>query len=182
MSRTTIHKFPEQGPNEDFAEFRNSHRSAMFIWQAMFKRYIAKTNNDMEWGMYFMSSNGKMQQVWDLARKMFVPIDERIVMMTTFDKVLVRRSEISGVIDAMHEFERKYPGDSSILEQVSALEKLAQDETCFAVGWTQTSLSGDAWWVYEEAQDDSRRYDLSRDSDHWFLFDALEESYGTSDS
>lgn len=93
--------------------------------------------------------------------------------MSTFDKVMVRQEHIPLVISAFKEFSSKY-GDSSLPEQVVALEGVVGDETCFAVCWTQTSVADDIWHIYEDG--DMRMYNISIDTGHWFMFDNAPEA------
>ena len=62
---------------------------------------------------------------------------------------------------------------AQIPQETALLQKLAEDRVCYAVCWNQTSVS-DTWYVRDDDEEDSRLYDISKDEDHWFLFDELE--------
>lgn len=168
MSYTTIYKVPEKGEIENYAEFKNSHRGAFNVWTEMARRYLG-----ME--MLPMFRDGGMRPIWDLARNPEIPENDRIVMMSTFDRVMVKREDLPRLIEAFRDFGSRFePG--SLLEQAKALEKLVSDSTCYAVCWNQTSVNSDHWQIGEgdpEVEDDYklRMYDISKDTDHWFMFD-----------
>lgn len=168
MSYVTIHKMPESGAIEEYVEIHNSWLGAMYIWESMYLRYISLGVYDMA-QVHINMMNRDMQKVWDLAKNEQIPLAFRIVLITTFDKVIVRRSDLPRVISAFSDFLMAFNGDNNLVEQMNALRELSKDETCYAVCWTQTSVADDIWRVYEVENDDSRWYDVSRDTGHWFL-------------
>ena len=97
-------------------------------------------------------------------------LSEKITLATTFDWVMVRRADVPSVVDAFREFNliNNCTADTSLWEQSQALENLVLDDDCYAVCWTQTSVT-DAWYMPTDDGEDSRMYDLSRDNKHWFL-------------
>jgi len=113
-----------------------------------------------------------MQPVWDLAEDERVPFELRIVLMSTFDNVMVKRADLPTVATAFEEYWRFFADGGHLDEQAKKLRELAEDETCYAVCWNQTSVNCDTWRVYDADEDDNRQrfYDMSRDTGHWFLF------------
>lgn len=168
MSYTTIYKVPEKGEIENYAEFKNAWRGALNVWTEMAKRYLG-----ME--MLPMFREGGMRPVWDLSEDPEIPENDRIVMASTFDNVMVEREDLPRLVEAYRDFATRFePG--SLLEQAEVLEKLAADPTCFAVCWNQTSVNSDTWMKPEgdpDIEDDYRlrMYDISKDNGHWFLFE-----------
>lgn len=167
MSYVTIHKVPEVGAIESYAEAENAWLGAMYIWESMYLRYVSKGVYDLD--QVRMNMHRNMQSVWDLAKDEQIPLEFRIVLTTTFDKVMVRRADLPRVIGAFSSFRLAFGGDNNLGQQQKALRELLNDETCYAVCWTQTSVADDIWMVYEQEKDDHRWYDLSRDTGHWFL-------------
>lgn len=175
MSYTIVHKVPETGGITEGFEIHNAWLGAMHIWESMYWRYVhVGARDEFSFGMMMTRDLDKpngIKRVWDLAKETRVPIDERIVLTTTFDGVMVKREHLPRLAEAFRVFIRSgHDNTSNISLQIQAYDKLALDETCYAVCWTQTSVAGDAWLVYEEDKDDHRPYDISRDSKHWFLF------------
>ncbi len=166
MSYTELYKVPAKGEIEFCAEFHNASRGAMLVWMNLGKAYGT-------WGSILM-----MRPTWDLHKDSRLPVEYRIVMKVTFDNGMVRRENLPRLIMAIRKYAERFdPG--TLLEQAEKLEELAQDESCFAVCWNQTSVNADAWWIPddhpEKGDDNWRRYDISRDTGHWFLFDGMKD-------
>jgi len=177
MSYTELVGFKEGKP-ELSEEIRNAFRGAMAIWTILDEThlppYYASWDPDkrISRASAMMDPNA-IKEVWALANDEKVPIDERLVLGTTFDKVLVKRENLPRLIEAFKNFEKKYPDQSSISEQTVILETFFEDENVMAVGWNQTSVSDDAWSVYEE--DEQIPYDINTMEGHWFLFENFKE-------
>ncbi len=164
MSYTTLYKVPENGEIEDYAEFKNAYQGAFNVWSEMAKAYL---------GMEHSPMFGSMKPIWDMADDDRALLNDRIVLASTFDWVMVKREHLSVVADAMDDFGKRYePGH--LPEQAKKLRELTQDKSCYAVCWCQTSVT-DMWnraCVGNDGET-SRLYDVSRDNDHWFLFDDI---------
>ena len=172
MSYTTLYLVPESGEIRTYREYRNAFRSAWLVWDTMSKMYLHKD------AIEFVISNrydDALQPVWDLWKNPNVPMSHRLVMASTFDRVMVRRKNLTRLADAYDQYSKEVKDPGHILIMADDLRILADDPACFAACWCQTSVSSDIWYVRESLEDDSRLYDVSRDSDHWFLFDAFEE-------
>ena len=112
-------------------------------------------------------------QIWDLFENESISMDDRIVLGTTLDRVLVRRNEIGKVIHAF----RNFQGITNLKEQTDILSKLMQDESISAVGWNQTSVNADTWMTAGGLSDNDEGrlpYNYQKQDDHWWLFDELE--------
>lgn len=165
MSYTTMYAVPESGEIYEVADFKNAFRSAFLAWDQLSQRYLGK-------GVALKMASGKgMQEVWDISKNQQVSIAHRVVMMMTFDKVMVKRENFERLASAIDEYARMFDA-GTLTEQASKIRELLQDETVFAVCWNQTSVSYPVWCI-DTDNDEGRMYDLSRDSDHWFLFDKL---------
>jgi hypothetical protein len=183
MSYTIVHKVPQTGAIATGFDIQNAWLGAMHIWERMYWRYCHVGRHDeYAFGMVMtrdLDRKDSLKQVWDLAKRseptilhpFTVPLNDRIVLATTFDKVMVKREHLPRLIEAFHAFMTSHGGTDNMRKQVQAFEKLSKDEECYAVCWTQTSVVADAWMVYEPDEDDHRQYDISIDTGHWFLFD-----------
>lgn len=168
MSFTILFKVPESGEIEEYVRYQNAFQGAFNIWEEMTGHYL---------GLPTVPMFGNMQPVWDLAESERVPLNDRIVMLSTFDNVMVRRENLPTLIAAFRDFATRFdPGH--LLAQAAALEKLVDDPTCYAVCWNQTSVNGDMWLEPSGEVDEYdypiyRLYDISKDTGHWFLFDEI---------
>lgn len=169
MSSTTLFKVPERGEIYPYAEFKNSYLGAYTVWEEMGRAYLGL--NIISMGM------GELRPIWDLWKNEKVLLNDRIVMAATFDRVMVRRDFLPRVATAMDDFAARHsPGH--LLYQAEKLRELATLANCFAICWNQTSVNGGAWMTETEERDEYgekiwRYYDVSKDTDHWFLFDEL---------
>lgn len=169
MSYTTLYLVPIEGEIETYAEFRNSYRSAFLVWSNMSEKYLQKPLSTI----ISLNDLNPLQEAWDLWKNPHVLIEDRIVMAATFDKVMVRRTEIPRLIDAILSYITRFDG-GNLVDMIDKLRELKDNRVCYAVCWNQTSVS-DVWSIYNEETEESRMYDVSRDKNHWFLFDELEK-------
>ncbi len=196
MSYTEIYGFDKDGNAYLQAEIHNSWRGAMAIWGILEERYLPSYIPDYikhaNWyspEMSFddvvvrngykpsrlMSSLGKddpTQEIWDLADSEKVSVTDKIVLFTTFDKVLVKKEDLSRVIEAFNAFE----GETSLKEQAAVLQEMLGDENCIAVGWNQTSVNADTWgnYNYDDETGEYAPYNCLTQDEHYWLFDELE--------
>jgi hypothetical protein len=111
------------------------------------------------------------QAVWDLHEDERLPLNDRIVLLTTFDMAMVKTENLPALIEAMEDFATRYePG--SLLEHTDVLRKLAKMPECVAVCWNGTSVSTCLWTVYDD-EDDDRAYNIHTDIGHWFIFEKI---------
>lgn len=163
MSYTTLYLVPEEGEVESYAEFKNAFQGSFNVWSEMGKSYLGMEN------VSFVN----MKPVWNLFKDGKVLLNDRIVLASTFDWIMVKREHLSVVVDAMDDFSKRYES-GHLPEQAEKLRELAHDESCYAACWCQTSVVGDMWErVDAEEEETYRMYDISRDTDHWFLFDDM---------
>lgn len=154
MSYVEIFKFDKNGNSQSVAKIKNSYRGAMAIWSILGKKYCGHDAS-----LFNLSA---MKGIWNLADDKRVSMDERIVLCTTLDKCLIRKEDIPRVVSAFRNFE----GETSLNEQADVLEELYNDGDCIAVGWHQNSISCEQWFDYN----------CLEQSDHYYIFDDLEES------
>lgn len=177
MSYTTVYKVPAQGGIESAGEFRNAHGYGPYVYNKM-------GSHRLGWGEHewILKKGADIKPLWRLAEDESLPNFERITLTATYDRVMVRRENIPRVIEAFRAFVAAYPPGKyacSLLAQADLLEDLAQDPECFAVCWNGTSVSDNWPFIYEECPhcgndtEEYREYDVSLDSDHWFMFDEL---------
>ena len=168
MSYTTLYKVPESGPVEEFAEYRNAFRGGFLVWDNLSHLHLNTPATH-----FMLKGDRAMQAVWNLWQNLEVPESHRIVMASTFDTVMVKHENLPRLIEAFESYCSDVDDPGHISAMIPHLRALAEDDSCHAVCWQQTSVSADSWMVYEGVDKGSRRYDISRDTGHWFLFDEL---------
>ena len=173
MSYTTLYLVPEKGEIIEFEEYRNSWGSAPFIWSALFDKYL-KSPNDPPYTSWMSQS----ERLWKLAEK-GGPLNknEKICLMSTFDKVMVKKKNLPQLIDAFTWFYKHYKKTGVVchlMDQVKSFRDLLDRDDCYAVCWCQTSVSDDVWDSERTTEDDDiLPWDISKDKGHFFLFDEL---------
>lgn len=85
----------------------------------------------------------EQQKLWELFEDERLTMNERIILGSTYDYVLVKKEDIPLVIDAFKSFEN----ESNLLEETGILSSLLNDKTCVAIGW-QSSIT-DMWDNYD---------------------------------
>jgi hypothetical protein len=170
MSETEIYMVNLEGDVHHHIGIRNSWHGAMNVWNELARAYFGWENFPL---INYEGRDG--QQVWDLYKDEKVPLNIRIVLMSTFDKVMVKRENLERLATAMEEFASQYLS-GSLMVQARILRELAEDENCLAVCWNQTSVSYPPWYIWDDDDDEKDRvYNINTDKIHWFLFEELKE-------
>ena len=185
MSEVEIYTFDKEGNACHAGEARNAARGAMAIWRILEDAYLPPMQDDSILQLQKQFPNYKpsrlngtssdMQEVWNLAKDERLPQFERIVMITTFDKVVVQKAVFATVIDAFIQFDKTYPGRTNLLEQVEVLKE-ADEDGSIAVAWNQTSVNDSMWQHFVETDDSEDEkeffYNLNVGKDHYYPFSA----------
>lgn len=198
MSYTEIYAFDKEGNAFLADEVHNAWRGAMAIWDILENKYLPPyipnyikscywyrpniTKEELKTFLGYepkrttpsFGSDNPTKEIWELADNPEIPINERIVLFTTFDNCLVKKENIGRVIKAFREFE----GETSLKEQADILERLSKNENVIAVGWNQMSVCADTWsncGGYDEEKDKCIPYNCLTGDKHYWLFDELEE-------
>lgn len=176
MSYTTLYSVPEKGSIESIHEFSNASGSAMYIWNQLYQKYLPQV-------VYFLGDDKTMDALWKLIDDKKLKPFERICLGFTFDRVMVKRENISKLISAFKDFHAEakinFPQNVCHLpDQIKELELLEMNEDIYAVCWCQTSVASDVWYVPEgeckecgHESEEQRLWDISLDKGHFFLFE-----------
>ena len=182
MSSTIIYGFNKQGEAFTLGETKNAWRGGMAIWRELEERHLPpyyfrgdRRNPCTRLAAFYDENAAK--EIWNLADRKDIPLYERIALYTTFDRCLVKAEDIPKVIDAFRKFAicNDY---TSLAEQADILNKLP--EGTIAVGWNQNSVNGGDWsnkGGYDEENDEAIPYNCLTMSEHYWLFDELEEEH-----
>ena len=197
MSSTEIFGFDREGYAAKSASVQNAWRGAMCVWRILEERYlqpyIPNYVHSCNWYypgisaaeverclgykpsrlMPSFGGDDPMMAIWKLQHNRDVSERDRIVLLTTLDKVLVRKENVPRVIDAFRAFE----GETNLGKQADILQTFYDDPEIIAVGWNQTSVNYDTWMRtgdYNEETDEHSPYNCLTGENHWWLFDELD--------
>lgn len=158
MSSCEIYAVKTNGEVSYYDRAKNAWGGAMHIWQTLAKKHIGD-------GFSFFAD---MKPVWNLADNESVPMHERIVLASTFDKAIAKKDFLPTLIEAFEEFAAEFP-TPTLEKEIEILKTMQDDPEVIGVCWNQTSVNGDPWSVYDEDNDDSIPYNINTNDDHWFL-------------
>lgn len=167
MSYTEIYGFDVKGNAYKAAEIHNAWRGAMAIWHYLEDTYLPPfipfyiqhmpwyhremTEEELEKRCAFKPSRlqplgiddkDTVNDIWNLAYDRNVPDKDRIVLLTTFDKILVKKENMPYVIESFLAFNAP---NTSLIEQAEILKQLFNSSDCIAVGWNQNSVCVESW-------------------------------------
>lgn len=152
MSYMEIVKLRDDKTFESAGQVQNASKHQQVVWNYFAKKFLG-------WDFFNVhSSLVEQQKLWDLFEDERLTINERIVLGSTYDYVLVKKEHIPLVIDAFKTFEN----ESNLLEQVDILVSAFNDDNCVAIGW-QSSIT-DIW----------DNYDIYTEKKHWSLLDEID--------
>lgn len=165
MSYTTLAaSFGKNGSLTPFREFRNGWGSAPFIWDKLVERYrVQKKLGDIE-------DLGGWKSLWEFHREGGITEPWEVnALLTTYDRMVVKREDMLTVSKSLREFERVYRTESnrvcSLSAQADAIEEAYKKGARF-IAWTQTSVS-DNWWHGYDENDKEVLYRPDTDNDHF---------------
>lgn len=187
MSYTEIFSFDLEGNAHFESEVENAFSGGMAVWRIMELRHLPPLPKKCgierhRYSTFSLNGDNPMKEIWELADNVDIPLDQRIVLFTTFDNCLVKKQDLSRVIAAMRTFEGEdHKGETNLGEQADILEQIANDPDVIAVGWNQTSVNTDTWsnaCGYDDIKDEPIPYNCLTGDKHYWLFDELKEKPG----
>ncbi len=155
MSYTTLFGIKEDYSFIELGEYGNSHLGGTLIWDC----YLKYLGLDY---FPFKDSSG----FWDVYKKEEVPVFEKIVLLSTYDLVYVKKENFGELISAFNEFANKYP-KTHLRSYCHDIEK--NKDQIIAICWSITSLSDNLWCTWEN--DTGKWINISKEGEHWELFD-----------
>jgi len=176
MSYTTLIGIGKDGTPRTYEEYRNAWGGAAYIWTSLIDAYLVGRGGATSLGAMMCQDenmNG-MKPLWELGKDLRVPENFRFILLSTFDRAMVRASDFNRLADAMDEFVRTFPpGDRacSLPAQAQTLRQMALSGEWRAACWHQTSVSENPWIGWDEEKDESIPYNIDTGEDHFFIFD-----------
>ena len=97
-----------------------------------------------------------MKEIWNLVDDTKLTLAERMCLWTTFDYSVVKKENISDIINAMKEFSTEI-----FQPQIDVLNELLKEPDCYAIAWNQTSINC-AYWrpCIAECDEDEKPFNL----------------------
>lgn len=186
MSYTELVFFNKEGFAVHKEEVQNAWRGAMAIWRILEDKYlpIFRTpnipkylkDNEIEGFLGYkptrtstMYGDNPISEITSLYHEERLSEIDRIVLATTFDRVLVKKKNFEELIKAFEVFE----GNTRLLEQAEIIKNYICIEDIIAVGWNQTSVSSNLW-LYDEYDEDEEEYipyNCLTGEKHFWLFE-----------
>jgi hypothetical protein len=170
MSYTTI-AVAFKGPFDSTHDFSNSWGSAAFIWDKLAERYNIGGSFPGQWEALI-----KYHNLHGHGGDHGVEPFEHNALLTTYDRSVVKRSDMLAVAESLDRFFEVYATVNRVCtlrEQASLIRKVHADGAEF-LAWNQTSVSeawywvrtkeGDADWNFEIEH--ARPYDPHVDTEH----------------
>jgi hypothetical protein len=165
MSETVLYGIDKDWDLIELGEYRNSHLGARTIWDSL-SRHIGWN------GIAFGSSEEEMKKFWSLWKLPTVPTFEKIVMLSTFDNVWVKKKNINKLVNAFKEYINTLTDVSTHLPKY--IEDIQAASDLNGLCWYISSIGEDPWFEWNE-EDDQVGYDFKSGDKHWELFEYLNE-------
>lgn len=144
MSTTDMYVVDADGDIVHHAQFRNSHGGAAAVFSLLGAHYLGVDP-------FSCFDDGIMSRLEALAEdpSSEMDVDDRLVLLTTDDNVIVRRADVPRLADAFERFYAKWKAKRegyvfSIGAQAEAMRSAIEDPDVQGVCWNQTSV-GDTW-------------------------------------
>ena len=147
MSYTELYYVTPKKKVVAHAEFHNSHLGAMRVWVNLYKKYfqdrIAETKK-----LHGYEPSGPISQedysiLWKLFEKTDIPVDERAVLGSTFDQVILEKEHFDRFYEDCMKYAVYYPA-GSLLYQATTIQKLSK-RNVIGVCWNHSSVNGDMY-------------------------------------
>ena len=95
MSQTELYIIKKDGSLEFYKGFGNSHRGASLLWHNLGKKYLSISN------YHILFSKKEEEKLWRLDREPSVPIELRILHISTFDRMMIKIENLHRFIEAI---------------------------------------------------------------------------------
>ena len=152
------------------------------VWNKLALKYLYSPEIDECLFLGRLMSD-EYRSVWPLSKDGRLKKSEAITLVSTFDSVVVELDRLPEVSDAFLDFDETHTS-VSLRQQSDILLQIHNDTVpngidvsqIVGVCWIQTSVAGDVWNVVE-GDEEPRPYDISRDDNHFFMFEDYAEHF-----
>jgi hypothetical protein len=173
MSRSTLIVF-RNGIAECDEEYRNGHGTAPMVWGALLDRYRHRIYpDDPVLHTPIRSPFDEWSALWTAAEDLPLRWWERPVLKWTYDRALVRGSDVLRLADCLDRFEDAHAKPDYVCHLGAIAKRLraiaATMPKLDAVGLWASSVGDNPWIHYCEEADDTIAYSLTDGDDHWWV-------------
>lgn len=163
MSYTEMYVVRSSGEVESAWTFSNAFQGAIFVWERLCEQYRIGGSR----------LGGRYEALW--ARTNELAPDDRWVLASTYDRVIIPRESLPRLIEAFERFLTRH-STPNLERQLTALRVMLVEPDVIGVCYNQTSVNAGAWQVPDpEDEGNLIPYNINRDKGHWFL---TEDSFG----
>lgn len=137
----------------------------------------------------FPEREAALNEIFDLMYAGTLSRNEKVLLASTFDNVVVEKCFLPRVIEALRTFTDEH--NENLLAQADLLEKALNDTDVWGIAWNQSSMHSDRWDTYVPCQKGEHPdwsedvanengtcyvrepYNMNRDNLHWDMATAL---------
>lgn len=153
------------------SEYRNAWGGAAKIWSDLFDAYLKRPS--VPYDNWLTRCAGNDSSLWDLAKRRDLPMFERSVHASTFDRAIIRREHFQQFVAHLRDFVSKYPAGDKVCHLLAWADAIESSDA-EAVGFYGTSCSCNPWYRFDEENDESIPYDLTTGDQHFEVYDWIE--------
>lgn len=177
MSQLRVFTFDKNGDVKNHVRITNAKLCIDFVWRTLEKKYLPSlphhdwmlTDKDEyvsrfdAYGFTKKEYQRELQDIWMLSLQGSPATDdERMVLESTFSRVLIKKEDFARVADVLDAFCSKYGGNLGL--QADVLRKSLDDDNVVAIGWSDLERKG-----WDEAGENDEPYNLNTGNIHRFL-------------
>jgi len=152
MSCTELYRINKKGDVSLYETFGNSHFGAMTLWSKIFEQYKEVYFPEEQY-LHALLGGDNQSDFWNLYKKKEFPEFLSILLLNSYDKVMIKREDFPILIKALKEFDRLFIEENTndhYLAYIDSLEKLSKDRYCIGICWNQTSINCNPWNIYKD--------------------------------
>jgi hypothetical protein len=150
MSSTVLFAAFDDGDMIQVGLCDNAYTGAMHVWSSLGEKHLGSAR----------AVSTMPAKLWGLATDHRLSEDERLTLVSTFDRAFVRRENILRVADALDNFS---PASGNIKHQANYMRN-AHRNGARVFAWQQTTVADDLNWSVEtDGGEDSRPFNIDSD-------------------
>jgi hypothetical protein len=167
MSYTELYYVTPKKRVVGHAEFHNSHLGAMRVWVNLYGKHfedrIAESTKLYGWKPTAPVSEDDYSALWGLFKKPDIPVYERAVLGSTFDRVILEKEHFDRFYEDCMKYAVCYAA-GTLLYQATTIQKLSK-RNVIGVCWNHTSVNGDMYDELKEWAKNDELWSLYKDID-----------------
>jgi hypothetical protein len=141
----------------DEKEFKNAWGGAATIWNALFEKYMKNPENKYDSWLWRISS-GKGQDLWDLWKDERLTDCEKIALLATFDRALIKKENFGKFANYLREFATLHPRPKDKVYHLEDWIKFIGASDADLIGFYHNSVGDNPWDYYDLKNNDKHFY------------------------